>query len=353
LFSTDTSPVSDADLRAWAITPTSRERAEHGLNNDSFFISAREGEFVLRVYRNTADPQRVRDEHDLLARLAMQELPFAVPVPLRTTDGDTLAVLESDAGPRLAALFDRIPGDPASLDVPNARLAGRALGQLDGAFGRLDLPVRAPAALRDVHPLVPDPHGALGELAAEVRGAFDAPVGAAEPALGRSIAGFDHAHAIFDRVDAAREAIAASLPRQIVHGDFAFPNLLVEGGTVTGMLDFEFAGADVRAADLACAMYVTVVRGDPAKRWQLLEALAAGYRRALPLDPLEVAAVPDLMLRRSAIGIVHWLGRWQQGIAPRAEPEARVERGIRFVEWLDANAPRVAATVAGGFKPPR
>jgi homoserine kinase type II len=339
--------VGDADLRAWAITPTSRRRSEHGFNNDTFFVSAREGEFVLRVYRNTADPQRVRDEHDLLARLAMQELPFAVPVPLRTEEGDTLAVLESDAGPRLAALFDRIPGEPASLDVPNARLAGRALGQLDAALGRLDLPVRAPATLRDVHPLVSDPHAALADLAAERR------VEASGPALDRGLDSFDRAHAIFDRVDAAREAIAASLPRQIIHGDFAFPNLLVDDGAVTGVLDFEFAGADVRAGDLACAMYVTVVRGDPARRWELLEALAAGYRRALPLDPLEVAAIPDLMLRRSAGGIVHWLGRWQQGIAPRAEPEARVGRSLRFVQWLDANAPRVAATVAGGFKPPR
>ncbi len=321
--------MSELELGAWPITPTATARAALGRNNDTYFVSAREGEFVLRVYRNTADPARVRDEHDLLGRLALADLPFAVPSPARTVGGDTLAVLESDEGPRLAALFHRIPGESAEIDVPNARLAARALGQLDAALARLDLPVRTPASLRDVHPDVPDPYAALDELELGPRAAA--------------------AGTLFERVDAAHGAIAASLPRQIVHGDFAFPNLLVRDGAVTGLVDFEFAGPDVRAADLATALYITVVRGDPAQRWQLLEALAAGYRRALPLDPSEIAAMPDLMLRRSAIGLVHWIGRWRQGIAPREEPLARVGRAESFVPWLDDNAARIATVVAGTF----
>ena len=316
-----------ADLRAWAINPLALRRAEHGLNNDSYFVTAREGEFVVRVYSNPADPTRVRDEHDLLGRLALQELPFAVPTLVRAIGGDTLTVLETTSGPRLAALFERIPGEPAALHVGNARLAGRALAQLDTAFGRSDLPVRAPATLRDVHFLVVDPHAALDDLELGDRGA---PV-----------------REIFSRVMSEHDALTVSLPRQIIHGDFAFPNVLVAGRKVTGILDFEFAGADVRAADLACALYVTVVRSDSARRWPLLEALAAGYRRALPLDPVEAAAVPELMLRRAAIGLVHWIGRWRQGIAPRSEPLERVERGTRFAHWLDANAAHVALVASG------
>lgn len=319
------------DLKAWPIAPRATpRRAPHGMNNDSYFITAREGEFVARVYRNTADSARVRDEHDLLARLAAQELPFAIPAPLRTESGDTLAVLESAEGPRLAALFPRIPGEPSSPDTSSARLAGRALAQLDGALGRLDLPVPPPPTLRDVHALVPDPAAALEDLELGDRG----------PLI----------RTMLERVEAGHDLLAASLPRQIVYGDFAFPNVLVERGRVTGMLDFEFAGADIRAADLACAMYVTVVRGDTARRWPLLEALTAGYRRSLPLDPLEVAAIPDLMLRRAAFGLVHWIGRWRQGIAPRDEPVERVERSTRFAQWLDGNAARVALTAAGEAK---
>ena len=314
-------------LAAWPITPRAITRAIHGRNNETYFVDALEDRYVLRVHHNTADPERVRDEHHLLGRLAATELPFAVPLPLRTRDGDTLAVLETSGGPRLAALFYRIPGEPAELDVPHARLGGRALAQVDAALGRLDLPVRAPATLRDVHPLVPEPAAALADLA-----------------LG---AGAEVAAAALERVDDAHGALAQSLPSQIVHGDFAFPNLLVEGGKVRGLVDFEFAGPDFRAFDLAAALYVITVRAEERTRWAALEAFAGAYRRSLPLDPLEVAALPDLMLRRAAIGLVHWLGRWRAGIADRSEPVARVERTTRFVRWIDENAPRVALTVAG------
>ena len=323
--------VELSDLRAWPITPRAIRRTEHGLNNESYFVEADEGKFVARIYRNTAEPARVRDEHDLLARLALQELPFAVPAPLPAASGDTLAVLESPDGPRLAALFPRIPGEPATLGAPHARLAGRALAQLDVALGRLDLPVRPPATIRDVHPLVLDPIDALDELD-----------------LGDRYAG---ARQLLEDVDAAHDALAGSLPRQIAHGDFAFINVLVAEGRVTGMLDFEFAGPDVRAADLATAMYITTVRAGETERWPVLEALTAGYRRSLPLDPLEVAAIPELMRRRSAFGIIHWIGRHRQGLAPRQEPLDRVARGAVLARWLDLNAARVAATVAGGFKP--
>jgi homoserine kinase type II len=318
-------------LAPWPIAPLSFERAELGRNNDSFFVDAREGRYVLRIYRNATEPARVRDEHDLLARLALAELPFATPLPLETRVGDTLAVLETVDGPRFAALFPRIPGEPVELDAANARLAGAALARVDAAFARFDLPVRAPASLRDVHDLVPDPYAAMEELD-----------------LGE---GAEPVRRLFARVDGAHDALVASLPRQIVHGDFAFPNLLVEDGKVSGLVDFEFSGSDFRAADLACALYIVTVRAQAAERWKVLEALANGYRRVLPLDPIEVAAMPELMVRRSAIGLVHWIGRWRAGIAERNEPLERIERGGFLVAWIDENAARLALTVAGARPP--
>jgi Ser/Thr protein kinase RdoA (MazF antagonist) len=269
----------------------------------------------------------VRDEHDLLGAIALQQLPFAVPAPARTIGGDTLGVIESVEGPRLATLFTRITGEPAAIVARNARLAGGALAQLDLALGRLDRPVRDPPTIRDVHPLVPDPFDALAELDL-----------GDEESTGRRL---------LEHVDEAHVALAGSLPWQIVHGDFVYPNVLVAEGAVTGILDFEFAASDIRAADLATAMYVTVVRGPEAERWTLLEAAAAGYRRALALDPAEAAAVPDLMRRRNAFGIVHWIGRVRQGVAARTEPIERIGRGRWLAGWLDENAARVVSLVGG------
>ncbi len=321
------------DLSAWPITPLDVVRAEHGLNNESFFVDAREGRFVIRVYRNTADPARVRYEHDLLGKLGAAELPFAVPALVRARGGDTLAVLETADGPRLAALFVRIPGEPAAIDRGNARLAGGALARLDGAFATLDLPARPPAALDEVHPLVPDVLAAVDDLALDV------------PTR-------DAVAAAFERVQSEHDLLAGALPRQVVHGDFAFPNLLVEHGRVTGLVDFEFAGPDVRAADLACALYITAVRGPDDRRWELLDAVAAGYRRVLPLDPVEVAALPSLLLRRCAVGAVHWIGRWRQGIVDLETARERPRRLVRFVAWLDAAGPRLALVADGDVKPP-
>ncbi len=319
------------DLSAWPIAPLELSRAPLGVNNDSFFVSAREGDFVLRVYRNTADHERVRYEHEILGRLAAQELPFAVPSPVRSRDGDAVAVLETAQGPRLATLFARIPGEPAAITRATARLAGGALARLDSALTRLELPLAAPATLADVHPLVPDPLGAIEDL-------------------GLDRAARDTARAAFERVLVEHEPLAA-LPRQLVHGDFAFPNLLVQRGTVTGLLDFEFAGPDVRAADLACAMYVTAVRGGERARWELLGGLAAAYRRVLPLDPAELAALPSLLLRRAAIGAVHWIGRWRQGIVDLETARERPRRLVPFAAWLDAAAPHLALVAMGDVKP--
>jgi Ser/Thr protein kinase RdoA (MazF antagonist) len=122
----------------------------------------------------------------------------------------------------------------------------------------------------------------------------------------------------------------------------------VNEGQLTGLVDFEFAGADFRASDLAAALYVIAVRAGDRERWPVMNAFASGYRWALPLDTLEVAAFPDLMLRRAAIGLVHWIGRWRAGIAPPREPLERVERSARFSRWLDENAPRVLVVVAEG-----
>lgn len=319
------------DLRPWPITPLETSRAILGLNNDSFFVSAREGDYVVRVYRNTAEHERVRYEHELLGRLAAEPLPFAVPSLVPTRDGDTLAVLETDEGARLAALFARIPGQPAGITLTNARLAGRALARLDDALTRVELPVRAPARLDAVHPLVPDPGSAVDDL-------------------GLDVSTRDAVVAALDRVEIAHDPLDA-LPRQIVHGDFAFPNLLVEGRRVTGLLDFEFSGPDVRASDLACALYITIVRGAERDRWTLLDALADGYRRVLPLDPAELAALPALLLRRCAIGVVHWMGRWRQGIVDIETARERPRRLVPFVRWLDEAAAQLVLVAGGDVGP--
>lgn len=120
----------------WTLTPAG------GLNNTSAYVGTPAGDYVLRVYRNTADAERVGYEHALLRALQGAGLPFAVPCPLPTLAGETAAPVPVAGGrpPALAALFPRLPGGPPDAhDLGQVRGAGAALGALHLALARLDV----------------------------------------------------------------------------------------------------------------------------------------------------------------------------------------------------------------------
>src|SRR5262245_43918977 len=68
-----------------------------------------------------------------------------------------------------------------------------------------------------------------------------------------------------DRVRSHLGAVyASSFPVTVIHGDFIAQNLLFQGEKLSGVLDFDSAHLDLRAADVACARrssHNDVVRG--------------------------------------------------------------------------------------------
>jgi Ser/Thr protein kinase RdoA (MazF antagonist) len=322
----------DIDLTRWPITPRALERIGPGVNNETYTVDAAEGAFVLRIYRNATELEAVRPEHELLGRLALVELPFEIPRLVASRAGDTVVVFEMPGGPSLAALFHRIAGTPPPIDPPHARIAAAALARLDIALATIDQSIgRAMVSPRDVHPLVDDPIAALDDVG----------LGADLPAV----------RAALDQVDLEEHPIVASLPRQIIHGDFGLSNTLVRNGRVVGVVDFEVAGPDVRAMDLATLIYITVVRTPLERRWAVLGALCDGYRSILPLDPTEIAALPALVMRHAAISFAHWTGRWRQGVSPVDDARERARRILRLAEWLAADGARLVAVASGVDKP--
>jgi Ser/Thr protein kinase RdoA (MazF antagonist) len=323
--------LMEIDLTRWPITPRALERIGPGVNNETYAVEAAEGAFVLRIYRNAAEPEAVRPEHELLGRLALIDLPFEIPRLVAGREGDTIVVLETPDGPALAALFHRIAGAPPPIDPPHARAAAAALARLDIALAAIDQSIgRAWVSPRNVHPLVDDPAAALDDLD-----------------LGQDA---DAIRASLEQVDFEEHPLVASLPRQIIHGDFGLSNTLVRNGRVVGVVDFEFAGPDVRAMDLATLIYITVVRTPPDRRWPVLHALCAGYRSVLSLDPTEIGAVPSLILRHAAISFGHWTGRWRQGLSPIDDARERARRIARLATWLSDEGPRLVAVASGAHK---
>ena len=131
-----------------------------------------------------------------------------------------------------------------------------------------------------------------------IDGAFPTEGGAARRAdLLAELAKVDAALAArFGEAAAALEArdlpaVFAGYPRRIVHGDFSPWNVRVSGGRLTGLIDFDLAHLDVRAADVAWA------------RRGYHDGVVYGYGRRSPLADPEVASLDALWTGGSLSGV--------------------------------------------------
>jgi len=317
----------DAILDAWGLPrPRVTSRAEGGYQNTTLFVTCAAGEFVLRLYSNVVDPARQRFEHELLGRLASAELSFAVPRPLPSDDGDTLRVVDG----RLAVLFARIPGETLAKDGgPYVGRAAAALAELDIALGALrEFEHRPPifdGDLTRVHLLADD----LDEAVAEA---------GLEPDFRNALRGG------LERTAELAVPLYASLPQQVTHGDFAFGNTLVRNGRVTGLIDFEVAGIDVRAMDMAVGLYRFPAYEDSLGQCDIF---GQGYSTVLPLDPTEIAAIPALLELRAGVSLLHWIGRMRAGLATIEEVRPRARRALLTYDWVQDHGEELVRRAIG------
>lgn len=320
----------DAVCDVWQLPrPRSYAPTAGGYQNLTRYVSCAAGEFVLRLYRNVSESARQRFEHELLARLRAAELSFAVPRPLPSDDGDTLRVVDG----RLAALFARITGTPLEKDGGSyVERAASALAELDAALGTLvRFDTRPPlfdGDPRHVHPLVTDLESALDDSGLSPERAR---------ALGDSLL----------RTIDLIGPLYASLPQQVTHGDFAFGNTLVADGRVTGLLDFEHSGIDVRACDLAVALYRFPAHPGTLGALGECDRFGRAYCSVLPLDVTELAALPALLMVRGALGFAHWVGRYRAGVSTTLEVRPRAERALFTSEWVDVNGEALVQNALG------
>lgn len=299
------------DLSEWPITVSSVARSRWGLNNESWFVSTRQREYVARVYAST-DGDVIRAEHALLLELGDRSLPFAVPRPVPRRDGTTFGLVPSERGPRFVALFERIRGDHLNDDDwPAVERAARAFAVLDQAL--LDLAI-APSTfdgdLAAVSPLVAD-FNALDELGPE---------------------GSRFVQMMASEATRVRAAIA---PRQLIHGDFGFGNILVDGGEITGVLDFEFATVDARVSELAAALRLVLSKDTREELWR---PLLRGYLSRLPLSDEELEVLPVLTLHHEAVLLVWSLGRRRAGDVPTSRVLLNVQRALDLETWMAGRA---------------
>lgn len=295
------------DLRPWGLpAPDVTATPDWGTNNQVRLLACAGRRLVWRRYENLSIEQ-VRREHLLLARLADADLPFAVPTPLSTRDGDTLVV----DGPNAIGLHELIPGRRPERSAVDIALVATAFGLLHNALATLPRELAphdwAATTLARVHPDVADPTLLTEEL--EARGASTAQLRWWHSAL---------------EADAACVAAQAGLPTQLVHGDVSLSNALLDdadghserngpGHHISGLLDFEISGWDTRVADLSTGIATCCDAPWTDAGRDQIRIFADAYLRVTPLSDAELAIVPDLVRSRLCGSIVWRAGRERHG----------------------------------------
>ena len=313
--------VTRAQLEAWlARYPVGGLRAfrgiAEGIENSNFLVDTDAGHWVLTVLERLA-PERLPFHLDLMRHLAARGVPCPDPLPDR--DGR----LASRLAGRPAALFTRLPG--RGIDRPALAHAAPV-----GA-----LLARMHAAVADFAPRQPNPRGPAWW--AEVAPRLAPLLPAAEASL------------LADELDAqqrfATSATARALPAGAVHADLFRDNVLFEGPTIGGVVDFWFAGTDTFVFDLAVTVNDWCIDDasgaiDPVRSAALLDAYAA----VRAPEPVERAAWP-MALRAAALRF--WLSRLDDRHRPRPAQQLVPTAPGHFERILRARRAQVPVLGAG------
>lgn len=324
-----------AVLNLWPVAADRKVgRAPLGTNNSSYLVETPSGSYYLRLYEDTDDGRRIGYEHRILLALGASSLPFAVPQPLATYHGETVATLVADGITTTAALFPAIPGDhPERGNLLHRERSGAALGQLDVYLAQLEMEPKDGvlgfhADLDTLHPQVPDPVGMIQGL----------PVGKGQK---RKL------EELFQQLPESLPRFYQDLPRQLIHADYVVLNTLFDGDVVSGILDFEFASPDVLVMDFVVGLlsFGSIGR-EQAATWPAIAAFARGYATVQPLAESEIAAIPTLLRLRRAVTLVRRVGRLRQGKATEAHVHRLAVELLATDQWLRRNGDRLVEQIA-------
>ena len=318
-------------LAAWPLAgPWQVSPLRGGANNLVWRVETADRQsYVLRLSFDTTSIPRIRYEAALLHALTDKQLPFLLQLPLKANNGDIIIQFEEETGIQaLATLYPLLPGSlPDRNDYITASNAGSTLALLDIALATLP-EINPPGGFQSLstfgelarcHSLVPDPLAAVEQL----------PI---DRDQSRQIRTF--LITVMEKVP----GLYAQLPQQLLHRDYAPSNILVDNQQVTAVLDFEFAGVDIRVLDLCVSLsWWPVNLMGTGKEWDLIDTFGTAYVAHFPLSQEELLAVPDVLRLRDATSLVHRVGRYFAGLETDARIQARVKHSLWREAWLSAS----------------
>jgi homoserine kinase type II len=203
--------LSDTNLK---FAPTSG-----GVNNIMQYVEDSAGKkYLVRVYNNGLNSARVKFEHDVLNQVRPKKLSVKIPTTIPSLKGETYVKLSNGAE---ACLFEWIPGKLPKLTAVEE--IGRASGELATAMEDVTM---------DINKCPNPPYFELFKVHhAVTREAFFKTVEGPE-FDGCRQATTELVAAIVDIEKKLKSTKFMSLPKQMIHGDLHYDNVLVENDKV-------------------------------------------------------------------------------------------------------------------------
>jgi homoserine kinase type II len=304
-----------------------------GSSNATYFVDTRDNQFVLKFYAATTETDQIQYEHSLLTFLQSTDLPFAIPVPIHTSSGETFIAVEADqrfstgerGGTLNVALLPRLIGQPMDRqNLKQVQTAGFALAKLHYQLAKFD-PLGQSAKL----PF----WGALDRIHPQVSNPLNVP-----QILSMGLEEQRRFSQMLNEVIEVAPDLYATLPIQTIHADYITPNILVENDQVTGILDFEFATRDLRLLD-----YLSSLDQFASFPWKevrfenIVRAFSTGYRACSTLTVVEMEAAISVWKLQRASSLVYWTGCLIEGKGSREKIVDAVVETLRFETWLESN----------------
>ncbi len=304
-----------------------RARLHNSRENVAFRLATDQGRLVLRQLRARDGLERLSSQHSFMAYLAGSGFP--VPAPLLTRAGQSLTCIEGVA----YALYPLIEG--RRFQRGNARhvdAAARALARYHLLATEYPQPMVAAE---------PD----FREQLLEGVGRF--------PAAAAAVADLSPILHIARKLEYLRAAISpieermrrlpyAELPKVVIHGDYRRANLIARHDEVAAVLDFDRSRWEARVLDVAIAVS-NLARGRYKKIFldlTLVRTFMAAYNSVLPLEPVEMPALPRLIEAKVAMAALYRLARL--GDAPveeRGKRAHKFRKHVKRLRWLDSSSP--------------
>ncbi|HET7169763.1 MAG TPA: aminotransferase class III-fold pyridoxal phosphate-dependent enzyme [Candidatus Limnocylindrales bacterium] len=125
-----------------------------------------------------------------------------------------------------------------------------------------------------------------------------------------------------DRFEAVVTPVWTSLRAQVVHSDLTVDNALTDdAGRISGIVDFGDMSYSALVTDLASVLDSLVVDRGPDEVFRLGRLVLDGYQRVVPLEPLELRLMGELLAARAAVTIAISSWRSELGLEERTFAE--------------------------------